>query len=194
MFIFNRTRLPIATAASLSTLTICATIAGASSIHFGPGPNSHIQATSALHSVPVAVSTHNLARTEASIEARTLIRTANLASLRATELHGASVSRQLLLPSLAAMDREQREDASAVKEQVRSEILAVRAEQTPAAHDEVSAAIRDLFGTYGNHYQQLSAEAAAFHNQFVQALTAGAEAYADAETHNDLTGHEALLP
>jgi hypothetical protein len=194
MFIFNRMRLPIATAASLSTLTICATIAGASSIHFGPGPNSHIQATSALHSVPVAVSTHNLARTEASIEARGLIRTANLASLRATELQGTSASRQLLLPSLAAMGHEEREDASVVKEEVRSEIAAVRAALIPAAQDEVSAAIRDLFGTYGNQYQQLSAQAAAFHNQFVDVLSAGAAAYAYSEAHNDLTGHEALLP
>ncbi|MGO9384934.1 MAG: PE family protein, partial [Mycobacterium sp.] len=50
-----------------------------------------------------------------------------------------------------------------------------------AAADEVSAAIADLFGTHGQAYQALSAQAAAFHSQFVQALNSGAGAYAAAE-------------
>ena len=36
-----------------------------------------------------------------------------------------------------------------------------------AAADEVSAAIAAVFGTYAQGYQSLSAQAAAFHEQFV---------------------------
>ncbi len=50
-----------------------------------------------------------------------------------------------------------------------------------AAADEVSAAIAALFGAYGQQYQQLGVQAAALHEQFVQALTAGAGAYAAGE-------------
>ena len=41
-----------------------------------------------------------------------------------------------------------------------------------AAGDEVSAAISALFGNYGQEYQALSARMAAFHEQFVQTLSA----------------------
>jgi len=40
-----------------------------------------------------------------------------------------------------------------------------------AAGDEVSAAIASLFSGHGQAYQALSAEAAAFHGQFVRALS-----------------------
>ncbi|WP_204800746.1 PE family protein [Mycobacterium riyadhense] len=53
-----------------------------------------------------------------------------------------------------------------------------------AAGDEVSAAIARLFGTYGYEYQALSAQAARFHAQFVQALTAGAREYTAVEAAN----------
>ncbi|ORB98726.1 PE family protein, partial [Mycobacterium kansasii] len=53
-----------------------------------------------------------------------------------------------------------------------------------AAEDEVSEAIAALFSAHGRAYQGLSAQAAAFHAQFVQALTAGAGAYASAEAAN----------
>ncbi|ETW21578.1 hypothetical protein MGAST_25005, partial [Mycobacterium gastri 'Wayne'] len=39
-----------------------------------------------------------------------------------------------------------------------------------AGADEVSAAIASLFSTHAQAYQTLSAQAAAFHAQFVQAL------------------------
>jgi len=48
----------------------------------------------------------------------------------------------------------------------------------------VSAAIAALFGAHGQAYQALSAQGAAFHDQFVQALTAGAGSYAAAEAAN----------
>ncbi|AMC63916.1 PE-PGRS family protein Wag22 [Mycobacterium tuberculosis variant africanum] len=42
-----------------------------------------------------------------------------------------------------------------------------------AGADEISAAIAALFGAHGRAYQAASAEAAAFHGRFVQALTTG---------------------
>jgi hypothetical protein len=55
---------------------------------------------------------------------------------------------------------------------------------TAAAGDEVSAAIAALFSRYGKAFQALSAQAAAFHSQFAQALNAGARAYASSEAAN----------
>jgi len=50
-----------------------------------------------------------------------------------------------------------------------------------AAADEVSTQIAELFSQHAQSYQQLSARAAAFHGQFVQALAATASNYAAAE-------------
>ncbi|WP_306464329.1 PE family protein [Mycobacterium tuberculosis] len=49
-----------------------------------------------------------------------------------------------------------------------------------AAGDEVSAAIAALFGGFGLEYQAISAQVAAYHQRFVQALSTGAGAYASA--------------
>lgn len=51
-----------------------------------------------------------------------------------------------------------------------------------AAADEVSTQIAALFSAHGLEFQQLSAQAAAFHEHFVQTLTASANAYTAAET------------
>ncbi len=53
-----------------------------------------------------------------------------------------------------------------------------------AAEDEVSAAIAALFSSYGRGQQALFAQAAAFHEAFVRALTGAAGAYAAAEAAN----------
>jgi PE family len=53
-----------------------------------------------------------------------------------------------------------------------------------AGSDEVSAAIASLFSSHGKAFQALSAQAAAFHSRFVQALIGGAGAYAGAEAAN----------
>ncbi|MCV7122866.1 PE family protein, partial [Mycobacterium lacus] len=50
-----------------------------------------------------------------------------------------------------------------------------------AAADEVSTAVAGLFGGYAQSYQALSAQAAAFHQEFVRAVTAGASSYQSAE-------------
>jgi PE family len=53
-----------------------------------------------------------------------------------------------------------------------------------AAEDEVSAAIASLFSGHAQQFHALSAQAADFHSQFVQALNAGARAYASSEAAN----------
>ncbi|HET7072702.1 MAG TPA: PE-PPE domain-containing protein [Mycobacterium sp.] len=50
-----------------------------------------------------------------------------------------------------------------------------------AAQDEVSAAIANLFGAYGQEYQAVVSRAAAFHNAFAQTLAAAGNAYAQAD-------------
>ncbi|SPM31521.1 PE family protein, partial [Mycobacterium terramassiliense] len=55
-----------------------------------------------------------------------------------------------------------------------------------AAQDEVSTAVAALFGGYGREFHTLSAKAAAFHDQFVRALTGGASSYVEAEAANVL--------
>lgn len=54
----------------------------------------------------------------------------------------------------------------------------------PAAADEVSASIAHLFSGYAEDYQKLAANAAAFHQQIVEHLTASAGSYATAEAAN----------
>ena len=53
-----------------------------------------------------------------------------------------------------------------------------------AAADEVSIALSEIFGTYGQQFQALSAQASAFHNEFVSLLNGGAAAYLSAEAAN----------
>jgi PE family len=53
-----------------------------------------------------------------------------------------------------------------------------------AGADEVSATIATLFGAHAKAYQALSAQAAVFHNPFVQLMSAGAGQYAAAEAAN----------
>jgi hypothetical protein len=54
----------------------------------------------------------------------------------------------------------------------------------PAAADEVSAGIARLFSQHADVYQQVAGQAAAFHGQFMQQLTASASAYSSAEAAN----------
>jgi hypothetical protein len=53
-----------------------------------------------------------------------------------------------------------------------------------AAQDEVSIAIASMFGNFGQEFQALSAQAQAFHQQFVSLMNAGASAYVSAEAAN----------
>ena len=53
-----------------------------------------------------------------------------------------------------------------------------------AADDEVSAAITAVFSSHARQFQALSAQAAAFHDQFVQILKSGAGSYTSTEAAN----------
>src|SRR5277367_347467 len=129
MFVFDRAHLVIATVATISTITICATTGGAHEarvpiqsfgIHFGPGPNFHTQ----------SLTERNLVRFETAVQARQNQRDVNLASLRALELESIHADRQVLSPTLAVLNREQREQTPLLlREQVREEIFAGRAAQ-----------------------------------------------------------------
>jgi hypothetical protein len=61
-----------------------------------------------------------------------------------------------------------------------------------AAQDEVSAAVAELFGGYGQQYQTLVAQAGTFHSKFSQALAAAGNAYAQAEAANGAAVANAL--
>lgn len=50
--------------------------------------------------------------------------------------------------------------------------------------DGVSTAISTILGWHGRAYQQLSAQAGAFHDQFVQLLRAGAQSYSTEDAAN----------
>jgi hypothetical protein len=54
----------------------------------------------------------------------------------------------------------------------------------PAAADEVSAGVAALFGNFGKEFQAVSAQAQAFHAEFVNAMNAGAAAYVSTEAAN----------
>jgi hypothetical protein len=54
----------------------------------------------------------------------------------------------------------------------------------PAAADEVSASIAHLFSQHAKDYQAVARQAAAFHQQFTQKLTASASSYASTEAAN----------
>jgi PE family len=53
-----------------------------------------------------------------------------------------------------------------------------------AAQDEVSTAIAEVFGSYAQGYQTVAGQAAAFHDQFVQALNGAGGSYAATEAAN----------
>ncbi|MCV7093036.1 PE family protein, partial [Mycobacterium interjectum] len=53
-----------------------------------------------------------------------------------------------------------------------------------AGGDEVSTTVAAVFGAHAQAYQALSAEAAAFHQEFVQLLNGGAASYALSEAAN----------
>jgi hypothetical protein len=63
----------------------------------------------------------------------------------------------------------------------------------PAAADEVSAGVADVFSHYAEDYHALAGRAAVFHEQFAQRLNAGAGSYAAAEGAN-VASFQSLIP
>jgi hypothetical protein len=77
-------------------------------------------------------------------------------------------------------------------EQAKAAAAARTTAVTAAAADDVSLAIAEMFGTYGQQFHILSADAAAFHSEFVTLLNGGAGAYISAELANaELSGSAA---
>jgi PE family len=67
----------------------------------------------------------------------------------------------------------------------RANSAAVQTTQVPApAADQVSGLVAEFLNAHAQGYQAISAQAEDFHQQFVQALTAGGNAYATAEAAN----------
>lgn len=64
----------------------------------------------------------------------------------------------------------------------------------PAAADEVSAVIAAFFSAHADGYRTASAQAAAFHGEFVRLLNAGASAYTSAEGAGAVALRQALHP
>ena len=62
--------------------------------------------------------------------------------------------------------------------------LAPTSDVLAAGADEVSAAVAGLFTAHAEAYQTLSAQAASFHQQFVQLMNAGSAQYAAREAAN----------
>jgi hypothetical protein len=75
-------------------------------------------------------------------------------------------------------------DASAIGSAINEAKAAAAGSTTglvAAAEDEVSAITAQFFGAYGQEYQAMLQQAAAFHNQFAATLAAAGDAYAQAE-------------
>jgi hypothetical protein len=56
----------------------------------------------------------------------------------------------------------------------------------PAAADEVSGSIAQVFSAHAQEYQALARQATAYHEQFAQTLAANSASYASAEIHHHL--------
>ncbi len=62
-----------------------------------------------------------------------------------------------------------------------------------AGADQVSAAVAALFNGHGEMYRAVSAQATAFHDQFVQTMTASGISYGGADAVNAQTIEQNLL-
>ncbi len=87
-------------------------------------------------------------------------------------------------PDLVAVAAKDLVGVGSTLSQTNSAAAAHTTQLVAAGADEVSAAVAAFFGAHAQEYQAVSAQAAVFHQQFVQALNAGAGAYAGAEAAN----------
>ncbi len=80
----------------------------------------------------------------------------------------------LVSPSALSAATTNLTDIGTAVEAARAAAAGSTSQVAAAAADEVSAAIAALFGTYGQEFQALSAQASVFHDQFVKTLGSGA--------------------
>ncbi|MCV7078521.1 PE family protein, partial [Mycobacterium szulgai] len=90
----------------------------------------------------------------------------------------------IVAPDAMAAASQQLTGLGSAIQAANSAVAASTTQVLAAGGDEVSAVIARLFGSYGQDYQAFSAQTAAFHEQFVRALTVGNNAYATAEALN----------
>jgi len=87
----------------------------------------------------------------------------------------------LVQPQLMATAVSDAAGIGSAIEQARFAAAARTTSVVAAAEDEVSAAAAAVFGSFGQQYQAMLAQATAFHDQFVAALSGASTAYAQAE-------------
>ncbi|BBX96002.1 PE family protein [Mycobacterium lacus] len=90
----------------------------------------------------------------------------------------------IVAPEVVAAAASDLEGIGAALGEANAAAAAALTQVVAAAADEVSAAIAALFSGHGQEYLTLSAQAAAFHDRFARALSAGAGWYASAEAAN----------
>lgn len=87
----------------------------------------------------------------------------------------------LALPEVMAAAAEEATSIGSAVATASQGMAGATTELLAAAEDEVSAAIAAMFSAHGQGYQALSAQAAAFHERFTQALSGASGAYVAAE-------------
>ncbi len=87
----------------------------------------------------------------------------------------------VVAPDLLASAAAGLEDIGSALETAHTAAAAPTSGLAAAGADEISAAVTGLFAKYGQEFQSLSAQAGAFHQEFVQALSGGALSYAATE-------------
>jgi PE family len=87
-------------------------------------------------------------------------------------------------PELAAAAADDLARIASSVSAANSAAVAATTQVLPAAEDEVSTRIATLFGMQATQFQALSAEAANFHQQFIQRLNAGIAAYQVTDLEN----------
>ncbi|MFY2859060.1 PE family protein, partial [Mycobacterium sp. THU-M104] len=87
----------------------------------------------------------------------------------------------LVQPQLIGSAASDAAGIGAAIDQARAAAAAQTTGLVAAAQDEVSEATAALFGSFGQDYQALLAQASAFHEQFVAALSGAGNAYVQAE-------------
>jgi hypothetical protein len=146
-------------------------------------------ANAALRPSPAAVSDYRVTLDNAT---KTETLNASVTPGRDASLHGPSsfaldpgASKTVLVSDPASatglVERLRMLDAATDQEQASFSVSERPSVPASPGADEVSVAIAQLFSTHGQEYQALSAQAAAFHDQFVAALAAGAGAFVSTE-------------
>jgi hypothetical protein len=97
---------------------------------------------------------------------------------------GGRVSFVFVNPDVVAAAATHLANIGATISDAKAAAAALTTELVPAAEDEISAGIAGLFGTYAQNYHALAAQAAAFHDRFMQAVNASAGSYVAAESAN----------